>query len=159
MDLSEFDEDDLVALRIAVEAELQSRGISFSVGAIGERLAIDHFNNTPGLSNLLAAPPGAKNVDALSRNGDRYTIKTVLRAKKTGTVYPDPQDPDKQLFEYLLLVRLQPNYTLQSIFRFTWEQFVQSRAWDKRMGAWYIPVSAKRLDGVECLYSADRPST
>jgi len=29
------------------------------------------------------------NVDALSRRGDRYSIKGVLDSKKTGTVYPD----------------------------------------------------------------------
>ena len=28
-------------------------------------------------------------MDALSRNGDRYSIKTAWKAKKTGTIYPE----------------------------------------------------------------------
>jgi len=63
---------------------------------------VAHFNDTPGLPNLQIAPPGTKNVDSLSRDGDRYSIKTVLNAKKTGTVYPDRDQPEKQLFEFLL---------------------------------------------------------
>lgn len=158
MDLSKLNTEDLIAMRIRIEVEMQSRGISFSVGEFGERLSIEYFNSTPGLSNLMAAPPGAKNVDALSRSGDRYSIKTVLKAKKTGTVYPDTEYSDKRLFEFLLLVRLMPNYTLQSIYRFTWEQFVEARAWDKRMNAWYVPVSKSRLRGIECIYESSQTS-
>jgi len=155
MDFSKIDSNDLITMRIAIEIEMRSRGISFSVGEIGEKFSIEYFNSTPGLSNLMAAPLGAKNVDALSRDGDRYSIKTILKAKKTGTIYPDNQDPDKQLFEYLLLVKLSSNYTLLSIHRFTWEQFVEARAWDIRMNAWYIPVSKRRLEGIERIFKSD----
>jgi len=98
------------------------------------------------LPNLIHAPIGAKNVDALSRDGDRYSIKTVQYAKKTGTIYPDAKNPEKPLFEYLLIVLLSINYELLAIYRFSWEQFCVVRAWDKRMNAWYVPVSRKRLD-------------
>ncbi len=123
------------------------------MGEIGEAVAIKHFNSTPGLSNLKAAPTGTKNVDALSRNGDRYSIKTIQKAKKTGTVYPDTQNPDRQLFEYLLIVRLRPDFSLEALYQFSWEQFLKIRAWDKRMNAWYVPVSKNRLDIGQCLYS------
>lgn len=145
-----FDHDhlsdrDLLTLRVRVEAEMVRRGLSFSVGAIGEDLAIDHFNSTPGLPTLLAAPPGTKNVDALSRDGERYSIKTLLRAKKTGTIYPDADDPDRQLFEFLLIVRLDANYTLSAIYRFSWAEFVELRSWDRRMSAWYLGASSRVL--------------
>lgn len=134
---------------------MQARGISFSVGEMGEKIAIDYFNSTPGLSNLIAAPTGAKNVDALSRDGDRYSIKTIQKGKKTGTIYPDKWDQNKQLFEFLLIVKLLPDYSLASLYRFSWTQFLDIRAWDKRMSAWYVPASKDRLAFGECLYSND----
>src|SRR5687768_15746675 len=111
--ITDLNDDDLVLLRVQIEKEINRRGIKFSVGEVGEKLTIKFFNETPGLSNLIAAPPGAKNVDALSRDGDRYTIKTLQKAKKTGTIYPDSQDKKKQLFEFLLLVNLDEDYNLK----------------------------------------------
>ncbi len=93
---------------------------------------IAHFNATKGLPKLLRAPRGTKNVDALSREGDRYSIKTVLDAKKTGTVYPDTTNRDKQLFEHLLIVQLNQSLELESIHRLTWDQFAQVRQWDSQ---------------------------
>lgn len=150
--LSKLSDDDLTILRAEVEAEMAARGISFSVGELGEKLCISHFNSTPGLPNLLRAPPGAKNVDALSREGDRYSMKTFMKAKKTGTVYPDDKDPDKQLFEYLAIVRISNSYKLDAIYRFSWKEFVHVRAWDKRMNAWYVALSQKNLNLAEVVF-------
>jgi hypothetical protein len=141
---------DLLRLKAYVEMELIKRGVSFDVGEIGERLCIEHFNSTPGLPKLIAAPAGAKNVDALSRQGDRYSIKTSMRAKKTSTIYPDT-DQDKQLFEYIVLVRLGNFYELLSIYRFSWAEFIRVRAWDKRMNAWYIPLSHRIIKTAELI--------
>lgn len=155
MNLKTLETAELISLRIEVEREMQSRGVSFSVGEIGEKLAIEYFNSTSGLSNLIAAPTGAKNVDALSRDGDRYSIKTTQKGKKTGTIYPDKQNRDKQLFEYLLIITLSLDFTLDALHRFSWMQFLEVRAWDKRMSAWYVPISKKRLALGECLFNLD----
>jgi hypothetical protein len=155
MELEKLSDDELILLRADVEREIRSRGLSYSVGEIGESVAIKFFTETPGLSNLSAASHGTKNIDAISRNGERYSIKTIQRAKKTGTVYPDRENPDKQLFEYLLLVRLDSDLGLEAIYRFSWEQFLKVRAWDMRMNAWYMPVSQNRLEQGECLYNRD----
>tara|TARA_B100000378_G_scaffold121449_1_gene98025 strand:- start:252 stop:716 length:465 start_codon:yes stop_codon:yes gene_type:complete len=152
MDLAHLDDQSLLSLRVKVETEMSSRGLAFSVGAIGEELAIVHFNSTRGLPTLLAAPPGTKNVDALSRDGERYSIKTQLKAKKSGTIYPDDEDPDRQLFEYLLIVRLKPDYSLKSIHRFSWDNFVTLRSWDRRMSAWYLSCSGKNLHQGEVIF-------
>jgi len=146
-------DDELAILRATVEKELAERGLVFSVGELGEKYAISYFNSTPGLPNLIKAPTGAKNVDALSRDGDRYSIKATMKAKKTGTVYPDDKHTDKQLFEYLVLVRLNDNYQLDSIYRYSWEDFVKVRAWDKRMNSWYINVSMRNLQMAEKIYT------
>lgn len=143
MDLTNFLDHDLIQLRHRIEKEVRRRGLRLTVGDIGERLVVAHFNATPGLPNLQIAPAGTKNVDALSRSGDRFSIKTVLNAKKTGTVYPDRDQPDKQLFEFLLVAVLSEDYTLKSVHQLSWEQFLAVRCWDKRMSAWYVPCSVK----------------
>lgn len=146
-DLPSLLDHDLVQLRHRIEKEVRRRGLRLTVGDIGERLVVAHFNATPGLPNLQIAPPGTKNVDALSRNGDRFSIKTVLNAKKTGTVYPDREQPDKQLFEFLLIAALSEDHTLKSIYQLSWDQFLAVRCWDKRMSAWYVPCSTRAFSG------------
>jgi len=150
-DLQLVSDNELISLRARVETEMRRRNISFSVGDIGEQLVIDFFNSTPSLPNLLRAPRGTKNVDALSRNGDRYSIKTIWKGKKTGTVYPDSMIKNKQLFEYLLVVRLNDNWGLQSIFQIPWGKFVKIRSWDKRMNAWYLSCSSKNLTSMSLI--------
>jgi len=144
-DFEKWNDKDLFDIWIKLQQEFFARGLSTSVGDIGEKLAIDYFNSTPGLSNLIIAAKGAKNVDALSRDGERYSIKTQLKAKKTGAIYTDQENPIKQLFEFLLVVKLSSDYKLESLYRFSWEAFIKARAWDKRMTAWYIPISKNKL--------------
>jgi hypothetical protein len=144
--------EDIIAFRIQIDKEIKKRGIKFNVGDVGEILAIKHFNDTPGLSNLQKAPTGTKNVDALSRNGERYSIKTIKDGNKTGTVYPDTTNKEKQLFEYLLLVQIDDDYKIISLHRFSWEQFKKIKQWDKTMNAWYISKSNKALSQGELIY-------
>jgi hypothetical protein len=150
--LSGLDNEGVVELRARVDAELAKRGVTFDVGTLGEKLCIGFFNSTPSLPKLLMGPRGAKNVDALSRDGNRYSIKAYMKAKKTGTIYPDREDPERQLFEYLLVVRLDERYQLEAIYRFSWKTFLKLRAWDKRMNAWYLPLSSKNLKQGEALF-------
>ena len=156
MELNNLKDDELIPLRVDVEREIRgSVGILHTLWGNWEAIAIKVFKDTPGLSKLNAAQHGTKNVDANSRNGERYSIKTIQKAKKTGTVYPDSQEPNKQLFEYLLIVKLAPDLSLEGLYEFTWEQFLKVRAWDKRMNAWYVPISKNRLELGKCLYTKD----
>lgn len=152
IDFKTISDDDVIALRTEIEKELKRREIKFTVGEIGESKAISFFNNTPGLDNLQRAPVGTKNVDALSRKGERYSIKTIKEGSKSGTVYPDSEIKDKELFEYILLVLLDENFQLKSLYRFSWKQFLKIRQWDKTMNAWYIPKSQKALKNGESIY-------
>ena len=151
-DLARISDDDLVLLRARLDAEMRRRNIAFSVGGVGESLAIEHFRKTPGLPKLHPAQRGTKNVDANSRDGERYSIKTVCRAKKTGTIYPDAQDRDKQLFEYVLIVKLAEDWSLESIHQMPWSGFVKVRSWDKRMNAWYVAISGRALAAASLVY-------
>lgn len=148
-DFKAMSDDGLLGLRAELHAELKKRGIARSVGQMAEHHAIRYYNSTPGRPNLLAAPVGTANVDALSRRGERYSIKGVVDAKKTGTIYPDNIDPDKQLFEYIIVVKMRQDWSLESIYEFTWQQFLDCRSWDKRMSAWYIGLSIRTLATAE----------
>jgi hypothetical protein len=150
--LEKKQDDELIALRIQLDKEFKKRGIKFSVGDIGELIAIKHFNNTAGLSNLQKAPNGTKNVDALSRSGERYSVKTIKEGGKTGTIYPDSGNNRTQLFEFILVVLLNDDYELLKFYRFSWKQFIKIRQWDKTMNAWYIPKTIKAFQTGECLY-------
>ena len=157
-DLARLSDEDLVLLRAGLDAEMRKRDIAFSVGSVGERLVIEHFRKTAGLPKLQAAPRGTKNVDALSRNGDRFSIKTVCNAKKTGTIYPDPDDRNKQLFEYALIVKLAEDWSLESIHQLPWDAFVKVRSWDKRMNAWYVAISRRALAAAKLIYQVPAKS-
>ena len=86
---------------------LKKRGVIRTknlIGDIGEYLVIEHFNNSKGKSNLQSAPSGTKNIDAISRNGDRYTIKYIssnLTEVFHGLEKPDSNKENYQKLEYL----------------------------------------------------------
>jgi hypothetical protein len=150
-DITKLDDSSLLSLRVSIDAEFAKRGLVINVGEMGEKLCVEYLNSKPGLPKLIQSPHGAKNVDALSRDGDRYSIKTFMKAKKTGTIYPD-KDDKKQLFEYLLVVQLSNRYQLKAIYRYSWKDFLSVRAWDVRMNAWYIPLSKRKLSVSEIIY-------
>ncbi|MGC4100185.1 hypothetical protein [Ferruginibacter sp.] len=152
IDFKSISDDDIISLRIQIEKEFKKRKIKFSAGEIGETVSINYFNSTPGLDNLQRAPTGTKTVDALSRKGHRYSIKTIKDGSKSGTIYPDPENNDNPLFEYILLVLLDDDFNLESLYRFSWEQFLIVRQWDKTMNAWYIPKTQKAKTLGEKIY-------
>jgi hypothetical protein len=154
IDLAGMSDDELVLLRAGLDIEMRKRKVAFTVGGVGERLVIQHFKSTPGLPKLQSAPGGTKNVDALSHRGDRYSIKTICNAKKTGTVYPDREDRNKQLFEFILIAKLGGDWSLESIYEFSWAEFVKVRSWDTRMNAWYIGCSASNLRRAKQVFPA-----
>jgi hypothetical protein len=151
--LTSLEDAELRRLRAAVEAEMKKRNLALTVGAAAEELAIRYFNETPGCPNLFLAPVGTANVDALSRKGERYSIKGICDAKKTGTIYPDADDREKQLFEFLLIVKVSRDLSLEAIYELSWSAFVALRSWDKRMNAWYVGASRKTL-ALAKLYAA-----
>lgn len=146
IDVAALSNDELLALRSIVEGEARRRGLSLSVGELGEKLVIDLFRKRADLPVLDPAPTGTKNVDALSRDGKRYSIKTLQRARKTGTVYPSSDDRDTPLFEFLVIALLNDSFELSRVVVLSWNQFCQVRSWDSRMNAWYVGKSRRALE-------------
>lgn len=152
MDLKTLDDLKLLALHAAVAREARNRGLSFNVGEIGEKLAIALFKERPDLPVLAPSPRGTKNIDAISREGNRYSIKTLQRAKKSGTIYPDQSNNERQLFEYILIILIDEDFSLERIIELDWQQFCTVRSWDIRMNAWYVARSNRVLSAGRQIY-------
>ena len=153
---------DVIKLYGDVIKELRSRKIIRTknvVGDIGERLAIDYYTNTPSLPNLKDAPTATKNIDAISRDGERYSIKS-LTGKTTGVFYGlPPKDSDeviKQKFEYLIIVVFSESYSLEKILELTWEQFLKYKKWHSRMLAWNITLNNQIINESKIIFSCDK---
>ena len=79
--LNELKSNELIELYGDVIKELKNRKIIRSkniTGVLGEYLSIEAYNNNSKFPNLQAAPTGTKNIDAISRDGERYSIKSKL---------------------------------------------------------------------------------
>tara|TARA_B110001450_G_C17320151_1_gene359059 strand:+ start:71 stop:559 length:489 start_codon:yes stop_codon:yes gene_type:complete len=137
---------------------LKERGVIRTknlIGDIGEYLAIEYFNKTSGKSNLQFAPAGTKNIDAISRNGDRYSIKSTS-SNLTGVFYglerPESKKENIRKFEYLLIVQFKDNFSLQRIIQLDWATFLNLKRWHKTMNAWNISVTKKLLEKSDIIY-------
>lgn len=140
---------ELVSLYGAVIKELKNRNVIRTnnvIGDLGEYLAIEYYNNTPGLPTLVAAPISTENIDAISRKGDRYSIKSTS-GNVTGVFYGlEPKGsttPDRQKFEYVIICKFNSDYELEEIFEMDWETFLKHKRWHSRMNAWNLPLTKK----------------
>jgi len=145
--LDTLNDTDLIALYGKLISELKTRKIIRTknvVGDLGERFAIDYYSKTSGLENLSDAPPSTKSIDAISKNGNRYAIKSVT-GNLTGVFYGLPhkdsnKEPD-QIFDYLLIVVFNDSYKVIAIYELTWQQFLKHKKWHSRMEAWNVSVN------------------
>lgn len=149
---------ELINLYGNIIQELKSKRIIRSknvVGDIGEYLAIDYYCKTPGLPRLQFAPPSTENIDAISTRGERYSIKSTT-SSTTGVFYgvnsPESTEPQKQLFEYVVIVMLNDNYQLEKIIELDWASFLVHKKWHSRMKAWHLIVSKKMLADAKIIY-------
>ena len=139
---------------------LKERGLVRTRNIVGERgefLAIKIYNEIPGLPNLQAAPEGTQNVDALSRKGERYSIKTITDPGKTTSVFygcgnkEDFVAPNKK-FEFVIVVIIDQEYQLKHIFELTWDQFLNLKKWHSTMRAWNLSVTKKFISSAKVIY-------
>ena len=158
MKINELDTLELINTYSEIINTLKERGVIRTknlIGDIGEYLAIEYFNKTSGKSNLQFAPAGTKNIDAISRNGDRYSIKSTS-SNLTGVFYglenPDSNKENSQKFEYLLIVQFKDNFKLKRIIQLDWKTFLDFKKWHKTMNAWNISVTKTLLEKADIIY-------
>jgi len=139
---------------------LKRRGLIRTKNITGERgefLAIEVYNGTPGLPNLQAAPEGTQNVDALSRNGERYSIKTITQPNKTTGVFhglggPTEKVSQEKKFEHLIIVLIDRHLNSVLIIEFDWDTFIKYKKWHKTMRAWNISVTKSLLSNAKIIF-------
>lgn len=128
-------------------------------GELGEYIAVNYYNQTPNLPNLQFAPPSTENIDAISRKGERYSIKTITNMGSTGVFYGlpplDTNEVPKQKFEYVIIVKLTNNFELERILELTWDEFLENKKWHSRMKAWNLSYSNKLICSVINIYIKD----
>jgi len=155
-----INDKELWLLYADTEKELKDRGLVRTRNIVGERgefITINTYNSTKGLPNLQAAPEGTQNVDALSRKGERYSIKTITEPSKTTGVFygcgdkDDKEIPEKK-FEYVVIVQISKDYRPRIVIELTWEQFLKFRKWHKTMRAWNLSLTRSVLEEVKVIY-------
>jgi hypothetical protein len=146
-DFSLISTQNLIKAYGQVLTELKRRGSIRSkniIGDLGESLAIDFYNSMSNLPKLQLAPPSTQNVDALSNNGERYSIKATT-GKTTGVFYGLPPTGSTEVvtqkFEYVIIVRFGTEYELKGIYELTWNQFLKFKRWHSRMNAWNLSLN------------------
>jgi hypothetical protein len=148
-----LDDEGVWTLYADSKEELKRRGLIRTGNIAGERgefLAIETYNRIAGMPNLQAAPEGTQNVDALSRKGERYSIKTITEpGTTTGIFYgfgeKNDSTPVDKKFEYVIIVQLFRNYRPKRIIELTFEQFINFRKWHSRMRAWNLSITRNLL--------------
>ena len=142
--LSSLSDSELIELYPLILKELKSRGIIRTnnlIGELGEYLTANAYKNNPKLPNLQLNLKSTKNIDATSDKGERYAIKATS-GSGTGVFASLPTEDDgKVYFEYLIIVRFNKDYTLDSIYELTWDQFLQHRKMKPPENKWNVPVT------------------
>lgn len=158
MDLTALKTSELVSMYSSVIKELKSRNVIRTnnvIGDLGEYLAIEHYNNTAGLPTLAAAPISTENIDAISRKGDRYSIKSTS-GKVTGVFYGlEPKGStksDKQKFEYVIICKFNNDYELEEILEMDWETFLKHKRWHSRMNAWNLSLTSEVCNDCKVIF-------
>lgn len=158
-ELEKLTNDEIINLYSKSIEELKKREIIRTkniTGELGEYIAVNYYNKTPNLPNLNFAPPSTENIDAISRKGERYSIKTVTNNGSTGVFYglPDLDSKEKpnQKFEYVIIVKLSDSFKLETLVELTWDEFIQYKKWHSRMKAWNLPFSKKLISSVKTIY-------
>lgn len=160
--LQEKDTSEIIRLYSMTIKELKHRKIIRTnnvLGELGEYLAIEIYNSTPGMPNLAAAPIGTENIDAISRKGDRYSIKSTSN-NTTGVFYgleaPGSETPDLQKFEYVIICKFDDDYELQTVLEMDWETFLKNKHWHSRMHAWNLSLSKKLRRECKVVYEKQK---
>jgi len=143
-----------------LERKLKEKGLVRSRNIVGERgefLAIETYNKIPGLPKLQAAPEGTQNVDAISRKGERYSIKTLTEPSSTtgvfyGTGNPDDKEKPEKKFEFVIVVQIDKSYRPKRILELSWSQFLKFRRWHKTMRAWNISITKEVLNDSKIIF-------
>lgn len=149
---------DIIHLYSEIIKELKNRKVIRTnnvIGDLGEYLAIEYYRSIPNLPKLSPAPVGTENIDAIDRNGKRYSIKSCSGIT-TGVFYGlNPKgatNDEEQKFEHVIICVFSPDYEISSIYQMDWNTFLKHKRWHSRMQAWNLTLSQKVLNDCVAIY-------
>lgn len=158
LNLDKLSDEELIETYSQILSLLKTRKVIRTknlLGDLAEYLVIKHYKDTPGLPKLQAAPPGTQNVDALSRQGARYSIKATTR-NLTGVFYglnpPGSGEEELQKFEYVIIACFDDNFKLKMILELSWQQFLKTKRWHKTMTGWNISVTKNLINECKIIF-------
>ena len=163
--IKDFADEEIWQLYGDIGAELKKRRLIRTrniVGDRGEYLALHIYNGTSGLPKLQIAPEGTQNVDALSRKGERYSIKTITEpGSTTGVFYgcgnlEDKSVPERK-FEFVIIVGITRDYHPLRIVELNWNQFLKFKRWHSTMRAWNLSLTKNLISEAKIIFQ-DKPS-
>lgn len=96
---------------------------------------------------MAAAPSGTENIDAISRKGDRYSIKSI--SKNVTGVFSGLQENGSLIEDER---KFDDNCALQTIFEMDWNTFQRNKKWYSRMKAWNLTLSKAVCSECKVIY-------
>lgn len=161
MNITDISNEELISLYSNVIKELKNREIIRTknvLGDIAEFLAINYYCQNSHLPNLQAAPVGTQNIDAISRAGERYSIKATsgtVTGIFTGLQPKGSKEDDKQKFEYVIICKFDDDFHLKAIYEITWENFMNHKRWHSTMKAWNLSLTKNLIADSTIIYLAE----
>lgn len=161
MDFSKYSGMELIQLYGELISKMREDNLIRSknvTGDLGEYIVVDYYTKTRGLPKLQFAPPSTKNIDAISVNGERYSIKCIT-TNTTGAFYGIEKDADinslKPLFEYVVIIKLNENYQPDYILELDWETFFRHKHWHSRIRAYNLVITSSVIEDGKMVYKRD----
>ena len=154
MDLSNISSSELFSIYSNILEELTNREVITTknlVGEMAEYLVIEHYKNNSSLPNLQKAPPSTKNIDAISSEGKRYSIKSTSTGL-TSVFHSVDIDSNEQQFEFLVVLKYSAFYKVEKIIELHWNQFVKFRRIKKPEMRYAISLNSEILKESNILY-------
>lgn len=158
MDFSKLSGIELIKVYGELLSEMHAKNLIRSknvTGDLGEYIVIDYYNKTKGLPKLQFAPPSTKNIDAISINGERYSIKCTT-TNTTGAFFGLEKDVDysniRPLFEYVVVIELDTTYQAELILEIDWECFFKHMHWHSRVGAYNLIITKSLISDSKIIY-------
>ena len=151
MEISNLSTEEIINLYPAILKELKSREVITTnnlVGELGEYLAIENYNKQGNLPTLQKASTSTQNIDAISKKGERYSIKSAS-GSATGVFHSLSGDKD---FEFLVIVIFDKDYQLLKILEFTWDEFLTIRKLKRPENKYNVPLTKRILDSGKVIF-------
>lgn len=160
MDFGNLSENELIEAYSSILDEMRAKKLIRTknvTGDLGEYIVVDYYTKTKGLPKLQFAPPSTKNIDAISTEGDRYSIKCTT-TNTTGTFWGIQKDAvffeTKPLFEYVVIIKLDNSYRMELILELSWEVFFKHKRWHSRMKAYHLMITNALIEDSKVIFSS-----